>query len=67
MPGLPIVTVPHPLGGLKPEEVHRKAEMPIEEIVHVLTTPRDMLEKQYTGKYPEQKAAFKPKPKPIFT
>ena len=65
MPGLPIVAVPHPIGGLKPEEVQRKAEMAIEEIVHVLTSPRDVLEKEYTGKYPAQKAAFKPKP--IFT
>ena len=65
MPGLPIVTVPHPMGGLKPEEVRRKAEMAIEEIVHVLTSPREVLDKEYTGNYPEQKAVFRPKP--IFT
>jgi hypothetical protein len=36
MPDLCMVTVPHPLGGLKPEEVDKKAEMTFQKIVRIL-------------------------------
>lgn len=36
MPQLPIVAVPHPLGGLKPEEVAKKARIAFDAIVRLL-------------------------------
>ena len=33
MPGLPLVIIPHPLGGLKLEEVREKADSIIEDII----------------------------------
>ena len=33
MPGLPLVIVPHPPGGLKPEEVIQKADTIIEDMI----------------------------------
>ena len=33
MPGLPIVIIPHPLGGLRPEEVAAKSKFAFEEIL----------------------------------
>ncbi|MBI2909161.1 MAG: hypothetical protein HYX92_16065 [Chloroflexi bacterium] len=62
VPTLPIVTPTHPMGGLKKEEVHAKADSVLDEIVYVLTTPKEKLAKEYRGKAPEQKGTFKPKP-----
>jgi hypothetical protein len=36
MPRLPIVTIPHPLGGLKPEEVAGRAGLAFQELVKFL-------------------------------
>jgi len=33
MPRLPLLPVPHPVGGLKPEEVRAKADLIIEGII----------------------------------
>jgi hypothetical protein len=39
MPHLPIVVIPHPLGGLKPEEVRERAERAVEEILNAIFFP----------------------------
>jgi len=36
MPFLPMVSIPHPLGGLKPEEVAEKAKVAFQEILSIL-------------------------------
>ena len=37
MPELPIAIIPHPLGGLKPEEVKLRAQQALEQVVVGLT------------------------------
>jgi len=39
MPDLPVVAVPHPLGGERPERMLAKAEQAIEAIAGFLTSP----------------------------
>lgn len=51
MPGLPLVTVTHPMGDLEEPEVLARAESAIEEIVEVLTTDRDDLEEAYAERF----------------
>lgn len=51
MPGLPLVTVPHPMGDVDRETVRERAEGALEEVVHVLTGDPDELEAEYEGKY----------------
>jgi hypothetical protein len=53
MPGLPLVTVPHPMGDIERETVRERAENATPALVRVLTTPRDELESEYEGKYLE--------------
>ncbi len=36
MAALPIVTVPHPVGGLRPGEVEKKADQVLEDVVQAL-------------------------------
>lgn len=36
MPFLPIAIIPHPLGGLKPEEVVEKAKVALKEVLRIL-------------------------------
>lgn len=43
MPSLAIVTVSHPVGGLKQEEVQQRANDAIDELVQMLVTPREKL------------------------
>jgi hypothetical protein len=33
MPSLPVVIVPHPIGGLKPDEVRAKADLILKDII----------------------------------
>ena len=51
MPGLPLVTVTHPMGDLEEPEVLARAESAIEEIVDALTTDRDDLEEAYAERF----------------
>lgn len=51
MPGLPLVTVPHPMGDLEEPAVLDRAENALEEIVTVLTTDRNELESEYAERY----------------
>jgi len=56
MSSLPIVVVPHPVGGLKEEAVREKADNALEEIIHVLTESKDKLSQEYREKvYTKQK------------
>lgn len=51
MPGLPIVTVPHPIGDQPEAAVREKARAVVAEIVKVLTTDAGELEAEYTNHY----------------
>ncbi len=51
MPGLPLVTVPHPMGDIVEEKVRERAHAIIGEIQTVLTTDADVLEAEYENKY----------------
>ena len=62
MSTLPIVTIPHPLASLKPDEAKRQADSLLEEVVHVLTHDKVKLAEEYKGKYLENKKLFKDKP-----
>ncbi len=62
MPGLPLVVIPHPLGGLRPEEVRARADGAIEEVVYVLTQPPEKLAAEYRDQKVEPKGKFRPKP-----
>ncbi len=57
---LPMVVVPHPVGGLKEEAVREKADNALEEIIHVLTESKDKLSQEYKEKvYPKQREAVR--------
>ncbi len=53
IPGLPLVTVPHPMGDIERRTVRKRAEEAVEELVRVLTTDSEQLEAEYEGKYLE--------------
>ncbi len=40
VPGLPIVTVKHPLGGIKQDEVERKADSIVDAVAQAVTNGR---------------------------
>jgi len=50
MPGLPIVTIPHPMARQRPERVAEIAGQSIPEIIHILTTDAAGLEREYKAK-----------------
>ncbi|MBI2908993.1 MAG: hypothetical protein HYX92_15225 [Chloroflexi bacterium] len=62
IPALPFAMPTHPIGGLEREAVWAKADSVIDDIVHVLTAPREKLAKEFRGRYPEPKGTFRPKP-----
>lgn len=51
LPGLPIVTVEHPMGDLPADVVCERAAGAVDEIVHVLTTDAGDLTEEYDEKY----------------
>jgi hypothetical protein len=51
MPGLPVVTVPHPMGDIDETEVRKRAQAIVSEVVTVLTGDRDDLEEEYENKF----------------
>lgn len=51
IPGLPISTVPHPMGDVPEEVARERARNAIDEIVRVLTTSTDELEAEFDGKF----------------
>jgi len=50
MPGLPIITIPHPMAKQRPERVAEVATQSIPEIIHILTTDAIELEREYKAK-----------------
>lgn len=50
LPGLPIVELAHPVGAENVNLVQKKADDIIDNIIHVLTTDRVILEKEYKNK-----------------
>lgn len=51
MPGLPIVTVPHPMGDIAETEVRKRASDVVPQVVDVLTRDCERLEEEYENKY----------------
>lgn len=51
MSGLPLAVIPHPLADNRPNEVKRKAEAIVAEVVAILTQPAAVLEAQYRPLY----------------
>lgn len=58
LPGLPIVTVPHPMGDVPAEEVRRRAAAMVAQVLHVLTTSADDLETEYTDRFIDETDRF---------
>jgi len=50
MPGLPILTIPHPMAGQPPERVAEVADQALNEIIHILTSDARNLEGEYKAK-----------------
>ncbi len=50
MPALPMVQVPHPLGGQKHEAIMEKAEKALAQVVQMLTISEAELMQQWLGK-----------------
>ncbi|AUV80809.1 hypothetical protein C2R22_03335 [Salinigranum rubrum] len=51
LPGLPLVTVPHPMGGVPEKEVRERARAVVSEVVAVLTRDHETLEAEYENRY----------------
>ena len=51
MGGVPIVVIPHPLAGNKPDAVQEKALAIVDEILAILTQPAEKLAEEYRGRF----------------
>ncbi|MFH1485686.1 MAG: hypothetical protein ABIH46_06420 [Chloroflexota bacterium] len=51
MPSLPIVTIPYELYGLTDEEIEKTAETLVDDVIAVLTTPREKLIEEFKNKH----------------
>lgn len=51
LPGLPLITVPHPMGDVSEAVARDRARTAVPEVVRVLTTSRDALAEEFEGKY----------------
>jgi hypothetical protein len=40
-PNIPIISVPHPIGGIEVDEIRKKADVAFEEIVKILRVKRN--------------------------
>lgn len=58
VPGLPIVTVPHPMGDVPVEEVRRRAAAMVAQVIHVLTSDAEALESEYTDRFIDESDRF---------
>lgn len=58
LPGLPIATVPHPMGDVTAEEVQRRAAVFVDQVIHVLTTDAEALESEYTDRFINESDTF---------
>ena len=49
----PLVIIEHPLSGIKEDAIKKKGESIVEQVIHVLTQPRKLLESEFRNKeYP---------------
>ncbi|MBI3968402.1 MAG: hypothetical protein HY329_22425 [Chloroflexi bacterium] len=60
--GLPIVVVPHPMGGLREPEVDERADVVVEEIVAALTGNKDEIERAARDRQVTTKRTIRDKP-----
>ena len=51
MGSVPIVVLPHPLAGNKPDDVRRKAEVIAVEVIAILTHPAEKLAQEYREQF----------------
>ncbi len=51
MGSVPIVVIPHPLAGNKPDLVQEKAAAVVDEILAILTQPAEKLAEEYRGRF----------------
>jgi len=51
MGGIPIVVIPHPLAGNKPDEVKKKAAAIADEVIAILTQPAEKLAQEYRERF----------------
>jgi hypothetical protein len=51
MGGIPIATISHPLAGINPEEVEKKANGVAEEVIRILTQPAEQLAQEYCSRF----------------
>jgi hypothetical protein len=51
MPGLPLITVPHPMGDIPEETARERARAAVPEIVRVLSEDAEDLDEEFDGKY----------------
>lgn len=58
VPGLPIVTVPHPMGDVAAEIIVERARTMIEQVVRVFTCSAAQLESDYTDRYISESEKF---------
>ncbi|MBI5967472.1 MAG: hypothetical protein HY882_06425 [Deltaproteobacteria bacterium] len=65
MPGLPIVTVPHPVTHLNKEEAERLGESALDEIIHVLSSSAGQLAEEYRKRDVSPRQIFQARP--LFT
>jgi hypothetical protein len=57
MPDYPVATIPHPLGEISEEQVKERANYVLDEVIKILTGPRDELSTHYRGKYIEPRGS----------
>ena len=51
MGSVPIVVIPHPLAGNKPDAVQEKAVAIVDEILAILAQPAEKLAEEYRGRF----------------
>ena len=66
MPGLPIATIPHPMAGQPPERVAEVARQAFNEIIHILTSESERLQREYKGKTEQSKKEVRLGQDPLF-
>ena len=66
MPGLPIATVPHPMADQSPQQVAEIARQVLPELLHILTSDSETLEKEYKEKKVHRKGKSRLRYKAMF-
>lgn len=62
MAGLPLVIISHPFSDLSPEELPSRVDEAVDQIIRVLSTPRETLEREFaTRDYPQPRGTVRAK------